>query len=769
MISRIAHLWLLPLVFLASIGALQLRAQTGTSPTPGSPLSPASVAFVGSARCASCHQKEYRNWRDSQHAHAMEQARSDTVLGNFNDSTFEKDGVVSTFRRRGDAFLIDTQGPDGKPGEFEVKFTLGLAPLQQYLVAMPGGRLQAFGIAWDMRPAAVGGQRWFDLYPGQKIAPHDPLHWTGIQQTANFMCIDCHVTDFAKNFDIATNTYGSAWSEAGVGCEACHGPGGGHVADPSNVRMAARFPDRTGIVWGTDPKARPNVPAPSAGEVTEVETCARCHARRSQLTDAIHAGQPFADGFHPALLERGLYHVDGQMEDEVYNFGSFLQSRMFAKGVTCSNCHDPHTQKVRATRNAVCEQCHEAARYDTRTHHFHDPATKAGECATCHMPTVTYMIVDPRHDHSIRVPRPDLAASLGTPDVCVGCHADKPRGWAAQELKKRLGHSPSGFQTFAEAFAAADRGAPGAPALLARIANDGTQPAIVRASAVARAGTLDPALPGVNVRAALADPDPMVRAAAVDAAASGDVAAWVEPLKGLLRDPVRLVRIEAARAIAGPSEARLSPEDHAVFDAALEEYVAVQRYNGDRAEGHMNLALLDIRRGNRSAASDHLARAVSIDPTFIPAYVQQADLFRMRHEEDRADEVLRRALERNPRSGLAHYALGLSLIRQRKLGPALGELRQAVELEPRTARFGYVYAVALEQIGRHAEALRALDAVLQSHPYDVDSLTAAAIWATRRGDVQTAIGHLKALHALRPDDRAIEEQIERLQGPSAKP
>jgi len=509
-IPRALHRWLLLAVFLASGAVLHLHAQTTN---PSASLSDAA-GFVGSAACAACHQREHTAWQGSQHAHALEPARTDTVAGDFKDVPFDKDGVVSTFRRRGEAFVVDTEGPDGKRGEFEVKFVLGVAPLQQLLIAMPGGRLQAFGIAWDTRPADGGGQRWFDLYPGQKLKPGDPLHWTGIQQTANFMCVDCHVTDLRKNFDVATNSYDSAWREAGVGCEACHGPGRAHVAAPKTVHLPARFVSRAGIAWGTDPAARPNLPPPAAGDVREIETCARCHARRSQLTDAVHAGQPFADGFRLSLLERGLYHADGHMQDEVFNHGSFLQSRMFAKGVTCSDCHDPHTQKLRAEGNAVCEQCHQLAKYATRAHHFHDPASKAGQCATCHMPTVTYMVVDPRHDHSFRVPRPDLAATLGTPDVCASCHADKPAGWTAAELQKRLGRPPAGFQTFAGAFSAADRGAPGAGGLLAQIANDGAQPAIVRASALARASALDPALPGLNVTSALGDPDPIVRAAA---------------------------------------------------------------------------------------------------------------------------------------------------------------------------------------------------------------------------------------------------------------
>jgi predicted CXXCH cytochrome family protein len=745
------------LVFVVSMGVLHLRAQTAGSPGAAADGAP---SFVGSERCAACHRRESDAWRKSQHAHALQLATDKTVLGDFDDARFEKDGVVTVFRKRDARFVIETPGPDGKPGEFEVKFTLGLLPLQQYLVEMPGGRLQAFGIAWDTRLPSAGGQRWFDLYPGQKLAPGDPLHWTGIQQAANFMCIDCHVTNLRKGYDAAANAYHSTWSEAGVGCEACHGPASAHLANPQ-VRLPAAFPPRSRNVWGTDPAARPNVP--TEGRIAEVETCARCHARRSQLTDAFHAGQPFADGFHATLLDRGVYRVDGQMQDEVFNYGSFLQSRMFSKGVSCGDCHDPHTQKLRAEGNALCGQCHEAARYDSRAHHFHDPASTAGQCVSCHMPVVTYMIVDPRHDHSFRVPRPDLADALGTPDVCAGCHADKPEGWAARELEKRLGHAPSGFQTFARAFFAADRGAPGASGLLAKIANDDAQPAIVRASAIARSNGLDPALAGIDLHRALADLDPLVRTAAAEAIAAGDADAWTAELVPLLRDPVRAVRIAAARALAGPTERRLSQGDRQSFRRALDEYIAVQNYNSDRAEAHMNLALLEIRRANTPLADDHLARAIIVDPTFVPAYAQRADLYRARRDEAQAEHILRDALKHNPQSALAHFQLGLSLVRQRRGELALEELRRAADLEPATARYGYVYAVALEQTGRLAEARKTLEGVLARHPYDVESLSAAAIWSIRGGEMQAALGHLMTLRALRPDDRAVAAEIERLQ------
>lgn len=753
---------LLALVFLASAGTLHLRAQTGAAPSPS--VRAQSPAFVGSPACATCHQRETAAWKGTQHADAMQHARGAAVLGDFNGATFIRDGVTTTFSKRDDRFFIQTEGPDGKPGEFEVKFTFGVSPLQQYLVALPGGRLQAFGIAWDTRPKSAGGQRWFDLYFGQKIPPGDPLHWTGIQQTANYMCIDCHVTNLRKGFDAASNTYNSTWTELGVGCEACHGPGGDHAANPK-VRLPAQHPSRAGIVWGTDPAARPEVPKPAAGQVAEVETCGRCHARRSQLTDDIHAGQPLADGFRVSLLERGLYRPDGQMQDEVFNHGSFLHSRMFAKGVTCSDCHDPHSQKLRAEGNALCEQCHLPAKYDARTHHFHDPASKAGQCTTCHMPVVTYMVADPRHDHSFRVPRPDLSATLGTPDVCADCHSDKPAGWAAEQLRSRLGHAPSGFQDFATAFHAADRGVPGAAGLLARIANDPAEPAIVRASALARAAGLERGLSAVDLRAALSSPDALLRAAAVEAAASLEPAQRIALIVPLLRDPARQVRMEAARALAGPAEMQLTDADRAAFRAALAEFVDTQRYNADRAEGHMNLALLEMRRGNGLLADDPLAKAIAVDPTFVPAYVQLADLYRGRREEDKAEAILRQAVARNPDASLAHYALGLSLVRQRKLGPAVDELRRAAELTPDSARYGYVLAVALEQTGQRTEATRTLDEVLKRHPYDPDALSVAAGWALQRGDRQAALNALMTLRSLRPDDRAIQQEIDRLQRP----
>ena len=462
-------------------------AQAPTRPAPG---------YVGTSTCAGCHAQEHAAWRGSHHDRAMEEANEKTVLGNFADARFTYAGVTSRFFRRDGRFYVNTDGPGGKLADFEIKYTFGVHPLQQYLVELPGGRLQALGIAWDARPKAQGGQRWFHLYPDRKLKAGDPLHWTGIDQNWNYQCADCHSTNLRKNYDDATRTYRTSWSEIDVGCEACHGPGSNHAAwatlDPTARRADASkglpvaLDERRGVTWaiGTATgNATRSAPRPSS---REIEACARCHARRGQFDDNWHPGAPLGNAYRIALLEPGLYYADGQMRDEVYNHGSFLQSRMHAKGVTCSDCHDPHSQKLRVPGNAVCGQCHAPSRFDVATHHRHKPGSPGAACTSCHMPTTTYMGVDPRHDHSMRIPRPDRTMALGTPNACGNCHAKNGAKWAADAVARWYPERKSGQQTFAETLAAGDRGAPGAQAALASLATDATVAPIARASAISR-------------------------------------------------------------------------------------------------------------------------------------------------------------------------------------------------------------------------------------------------------------------------------------------
>ena len=491
--------------------------------------SQASATFIGRERCAACHPHQQEAWLGSHHDLAMQEARADTVRGDFNDASFTHFGVTSRFFRRNGGFFINTEGPGGKLADYEISHTFGVTPLQQYLVSFPDGRMQALSIAWDSRPREAGGGRWFHLYPDERIPPEDELHWTRPSQNWNWMCAECHSTNLRRNYDSATDRYRTTWSEIDVSCEACHGPGSNHLAwaegmaanqapDPALVAtkgLVVALDERRGVTWSPAADGKPVRSAPPRGH-REVEVCAQCHARRAGLADGLRHGSPLLETHDPVLLSPGLYFADGQQQDEVYTYGSFLQSRMHAQGVTCSDCHDPHSGRLRTPGNSLCAQCHPPARYDQPGHSLHPHGSAGAQCVACHMPARTYMVVDPRHDHALRVPRPDLSQRLGTPDPCTACHQDKDAAWAAEVIAAAFGPERKGYQPFASALHAGRGGEPGAAQRLTTLIQDKDAPAIARASAVREIEAyLSPAsLPLLS--AALRDSNPLVRGAALE-------------------------------------------------------------------------------------------------------------------------------------------------------------------------------------------------------------------------------------------------------------
>jgi tetratricopeptide (TPR) repeat protein len=767
------HLWrVLAIAAVAAAAIVTYVALTDRKAPPPAPIPSATApsastlpaaTYVGAPACVSCHAKETEAWRGSHHDRAMEAATEKTVLGNFAGAKFSLAGVTSTFFKRDGKFFVNSDGPDGKLANFEIKYTFGVDPLQQYLIELPGGKLQALGIAWDARPKAAGGQRWFHLYPDRKLGAGDPQHWTGIDQNWNYQCADCHSTNLRKGYDEKTRTFHTTWTDLNVACEACHGPGSNHVSWAKRDGDWKRFDagrgltvaldERKGVSWAIDPATGNATRSKPRDSNREVDTCARCHARRAQFSDAWHAGQPFADAFRASLIEPGLYYVDGQMRDEVYNYGSFLQSRMHAKGVTCSDCHDPHTLKLRAPGNAVCAQCHAAAKYDSTSHTHHPAASKGAECAACHMPTTTYMVVDPRHDHSFRIPRPDRTVALGVPNACNGCHAKQSPQWAADAVAKWSPQPKRGFQTFAEALHAADRGAPGAQGALIKVAEDRAQPAFVRAGAVERLGRYLSPVTLPTVRTALNDPDPLVRAAAARALENADVPTRVQLLPRLLDDPIRQVRLDATRALVGPPEARIAADDRTKLARALDEYVAAQRFNADRPESQLVLGALSATRGQTNEAIEAYRAALALDPTFVAAALNLADAQRSVGREDEAEQTLRAALKRAPQSAPAHHALGLALVRQKRTQEALAALAAAAKLAPDDARFAYVYGVALYDTGKRPEALETLGAALARHPYDREILFALATYERAGGNLAGARERARLLRDLEPENR----------------
>jgi predicted CXXCH cytochrome family protein len=762
-------------VAIATTAYWMMRDRSVRAPAAVAATASVPPRYVGVAACEGCHAKEHAAWRGSQHDLAMQVASDKSVLGNFGGAKFSSAGITSTFFRRDGRFYVNTDGPDGRSADFEIRYAFGVFPLQQYLVELPGGRMQALGIAWDSRPKASGGQRWFHLYPGQNLRAGDPLHWTGISQNWNFQCAECHSTNLRKNFDPATGTFATTWSELNVSCEACHGPGSDHVAwakkegegkgqDGPGKGFALALDERRGVTWAPVAATGNAIRSVPRSGSREIDTCARCHGRASRLTDDYVHGKPPGDSHRMALLDEHLYWNDGQMRDEVYNWGSFVQSRMYAAGVTCSDCHDPHALKLKADGNAVCAQCHQPAKYDGASHTHHAPGTPGAACTACHMPTTTYMVVDPRHDHSMRIPRPDLSVKLGVPNACTACHSKRTAQWAADAIVGWLGKTPVGYQRFAEAFAAGASGAPGARGALLGIVDDHAEPPLVRASALELLGRwLTPTLQDAVSRS-LNDPDPVVRAAAVGALANAEPTVRLRYLQRMLDDPVRTVRIDAARALAGETEPGLSPERRPAFAKALDEYVAAQVYLADRPEGRTNLGNLYAARGDAERAIAEYRKAIAVDPTFVAAHANLADFLRARGVEREAEAVLRAGLARNPRAGALHHALGLSLARQKRTAESLASLREASRIDPGDARFAYVYAVALNGAGQPREALAVLDAALKRRPDDRDLLYGLAHFTLQAGNRNAAAAYAKRLAELDPENREYRQLASRIAG-----
>jgi Tfp pilus assembly protein PilF len=751
-------------------------------PAPSAPAAAPELTFAGVAKCAGCHPKEAEAHRGSDHARAMQPANQQTVLGDFRDAVFRHRGVTSTFLRRDGKFLVRTDGPDGKPSEFEIAYTFGVKPLQQYLIPLAGGRLQALSIVWDTRPKAEGGQRWMHLLPGETLRPPDPLHWTGREQTWNYQCAECHSTDLRKNYDGGKNQYATAWREINVSCEACHGPGSAHVAW-AETRLAGAprvAAGTTGLVvrlgcgegqWVMkDPQrgiAEWSGPPRAGGEV---DACARCHARRRPIADPYPYGRPLLDTHMPAVLDAGLYHADGQILGEVYEYGSFLQSRMFKAGVTCSDCHEPHGLGLRAPGNGVCAQCHLPARFDSPEHHHHKPGSQAGHCVSCHMPARTYMVVDPRRDHSFRVPRPDLSVSLGTPDACSGCHRDRRPPWAAEQVVRWYGPtSASRRPHFAGALDAGRRGLPSAQTDLAVLATDQSQPAIARASALALLPEYlsEASMPAVRV--ALADADPLVRARAIAALESVSGAERARLGAPGLRDPVRGVRLAAAHALADVPRQSLTAEQQADLDRGLAELIASEMVDAERPEAHVNLANLYVRLGRPADAEAELRNARFLDARFVPALLNLADLFRAQGREADAQRFLEQALEVAPDNAEALHALGLLRVRQGRRAEAVDLLRRAAARRPESIRFAYVYAVALHDAGDRARATTVLEEAHRRRPANREVLVALVTYLSETGNAPAALRYATVLADLAPGDRDVQRLVELLQrAPSAQ-
>ncbi len=716
---------------------------------------------AGRAVCVTCHEREANAWQGSHHDLAMARADATSVLGDFDDAEFTYNRVTSRFFRRDGKFMVRTDGPSGDLVDYEIAYTFGVEPLQQYLIEFPDGRIQTLGVSWDTRPKSEGGQRWFHVYPDEAIDHEDVLHWTTAQQNWNYMCAECHSTELRKNYDVAEDRYDTTWKEIDVSCEACHGPGSGHVdwardvaeggtSSAEDFGLTVLLADHDGGSWVFDPDAVSARREPLRRSRAQIETCARCHSRRTQLSDDYRHGRPLEDTHRVALLDPVLYHADGQILDEVYVYGSFRQSKMYREGVTCTDCHDPHTARLLLDGNLTCSPCHQGAHFDTPEHHFHQTGSTGASCVACHMPVRNYMVVDPRHDHGFRIPRPDLSLTIGTPNTCTDCHTNRSAEWAAEKVTAWYGEKPDRPAGYAEAIHAGRNWRPQAGTMLLSVVGDPEAPGIVRATAL----DLLRDYPAPNlfeaVQRSLRDEDPLVRREAAGTLEVFEPEARARLGFPVLDDPVRTVRLAAARTLAGVPRYSLTEEQRVALDRGLEEYAEVQRFNEDHATGRLNLGWFHQQQGRLDEAEQAYQASLRAEPTFGPAAVNLADLYRMQGRETDGETVLRDALSAAPENADLLHALGLLLVRQKRHDEAMSYLQHAAELAPDRPRYAYVFGVGLHSIGETSRALEVLENAHEGHPGHAEMLLALATVSRDVGDTDSAIVYAERLLDLAP-------------------
>ena len=572
------------------------------------------------------------------------------------------------------------------------------------------------------------------------------------------MCAECHSTNLKKNYDLNTDSYRTTWSEIDVSCEACHGPGSEHV-------RWAELPD---MARPAAENYRLMVKTAGMNSRSLVELCAPCHARRAILGDYMHAEPDLMDTMLPSLLTRDLYYTDGQILEEVYVYGSFTQSKMYARGVRCSDCHDVHSIRTVKQGNALCLQCHRADVYDNRDHYFHKQKGEKGEplrsadgrvlfavgtgaeCAQCHMPGRFYMGIDYRPDHSLRIPRPDLSLKLGVPNACNRCHKDKSFQWADDYVTKWYGPGRRGH--YGTVIDAGRRHLADAPAQLSRLAADPLYPVIVRATALSLLGSY-PAADSVQAfELALTDDEALIRRTAVDQLETGDLIKQTALLAGMLYDPVKAVRIEAARRMTEIKTPQLQDSLKRRYQSALAEYEESMEYSADFAFARYNLGNVFANLGQPDKAIDSYRGAIRIDDRFYPAKVNLAMLFNQLGRDDETESLLREVVDANPELYDVQYSLGLLLAEKKKYAEAAVHLEIAAKGMPERARVRYNLGLLLQHMKRDMEAEAALLGALEIEPENLDYLYALADHYLKRGKLLQARDIAEQMIAKHPDN-----------------
>jgi len=714
--------------------------------------------FVGREACIDCHQEESELYKGSDHDLAMDIATDETVLGDFNDVTFEHDGLVNRLYRDGKRFMVRTEGEDGEMHDFEVKYVFGVRPLQNYMVEFDRNpdqpdnevaRVQVLRITWD-----TVNKEWFYLRPpdvDDKLAPDDPLHWTGIAQRWQTMCAECHSTNLKEKFNPETLTYHTTFSEIDVSCEACHGAGSLHV----------ELANRKTIFWDRNygyglAKLKGEDPHP------QIEACAPCHSRRGVIDDTFKPGDSYHDFYNLEQLQSATYYDDGQIKDEVYVYGSFIQSKMYHQGIRCTDCHDPHSLKLKYPGNETCTSCHQhaAGKYDVPSHHHHEPGTPGSMCVDCHMPETSYMMIDPRRDHSMRVPRPDLSVKIGTPNACSGCHvADRKEQlpesvagklneysdwlwlverdeheaadqvaeliaetdqWCDDACEQWYGEDRLTPKVFAEPLAAFRRGEDGSAQALLRMVSQPNElaPEIARATALTELGLAGVPQAVEKAKQILADESEhvIVKAAAIGVYRNAPPSQVIRDIVPLIESPSKLLRHEAVLVILESGAfAQLAGSKRTQVQFAANEVRDTMMITSDRGGAHMAWATMLEQQGRGREAIEFYETAIRVEPNSTGPRTNLAALLEniaARSNGEAAEKMQKRAAELRkqelpllardarlaPKNAFIQYRFGLASYLDGDYDQAVESIQKAVDLAPDTEVFQTALRLLKEKI-----------------------------------------------------------------------
>jgi tetratricopeptide (TPR) repeat protein len=705
--------------------------------------------FVGGKECISCHQRENDLWKGSDHDNAMAIANDSTVLGDFNNVEVEFRGKVHKFYKHDGKFFVYTEGIGGEMQEFKVSYTFGVRPLQQYLIPFENGKYQCLPIAWDTIK-----KRWFDMagmvYSPEELKPSSWFYWTNQSQNWNGMCAECHSTFLQKNYNIENDSYNTTWSDINVNCEACHGPGSEHLDWAKLPEGARTYDENFGLVLKTN----------NLTTKQYVEACSPCHSRRSSLGVDDHRSNEFFNKYQPQLITPNLYFSDGQMLDEVYNFGSFTQSRMYMHDVRCNDCHDAHSLKFKFEDNALCTQCHRAEEYDTYQHHFHKYKNEKGEpvknrfgeivpvgegvlCRNCHMQKRFYMGIDDRRDHSLRIPRPDISIKYNIPNACNDCHADKSYQWSEDYIKKYYGERKK--ISYETALSDGYLQKEGADTSLIRIIKNDLYPEIVRATAIQYLASYSGKERNDVVKSMLDNPEPLIRESAVNAFDANNVMDLISTLSPILDDPIKIVRLAAANRLFEIDKGLFSDSLFDKLSVVMDEYLNSIMYTSDFPTGRYNLANYYSRKGDIGKAIKYYEDAIRMDNLFYPAKSNLALLYYGQGNLQKAEQLFLDLVKNHKEYSEGYYYLGLLYAEQKKYREAANSLEKALIQKDANPRVYYNLGLVYQYLKENKKAESALLKGNNLLPNNFDFIYALSDYYLKQEDFSRALQYANEL------------------------